>query len=236
MSSKTLCTRHGLKTYTRASQAIATCMKERGRFSSGELAKVSLDRPRRKYAVWTHQSELKMYAEGATRCDHVHHVQAFPEIAALERLLVWVCPACLDELLVRSGEQPTIPTSHREAFDEAVVAAGAEVDENIIKCEVHGLVFPTRSSFAIAAAIDNHGTVPLTRLAKVVVPSPRHLSEFWFDVDFLAEQLGRDFRNTWNAIRLDDRSAVDKLLFAGVRVCRHCLGDLLQRSAAISGQ
>ena len=234
MSSRTLCSRHGFMAYTRASQAVATRINERGQFESGEIAKVSLDRPRRQYTVWMHQSEIEAHAATVTRRDHVCHVEAFPEIAALERLLVWVCPACLDELLVRSGEQPTTPTSLQQALDKSVVAAGAEVSDNIIQCGVHGLVFPTRSSFEIADAIDKQGILQLDRLVKVVVPSALNQSVFWFDVDFLTEKLEWDVKHAPAEIRLEERSVVDKILFAGVRVCRRCLADLLKRSAANS--
>jgi hypothetical protein len=109
--------------------------------------------------VWIAQSEVELHAPTAMLRDCVCHVSAFPQIAALKRLLVAVCPACLDELLVRSGEQPTTPISREQAFDEPVVAAGAEVGENIIKCDVHGFVFPTRSSFEIASAVDKRGAL-----------------------------------------------------------------------------
>lgn len=219
--------------YTRASQAVAARIRERGRFNPKELLKVSLDRPRRNYAVWMGHSEVELYAPTAMLRDRVYHVSGFPEIAALERLLVAVCPACLDELLVRSGEQPTTPISREQAFDDSVVAAGAELGENVIKCDVHGLVFPTRSSSKIANAIDKRGAIQKDRLIKVVVPSARHESEFWFDVDFIAEMLGRDLSNAPPPIRLEDRATVDRLLFAGVRVCRRCLDDFLGRNAGI---
>ena len=215
MSSRTLCSRHGIIGYTRASQAVAARMSERGRFKSGEILRVSLDRPRRSYSVWMAQSEVGAIAPTATLSDGVCHVTGFPEIAALERLLVAVCPSCLDELLVRSDDQPATPISRDQAFDESVVAAGAEVGENIIRCAVHGLVFPTRSSPKIASAIDERGTVHMDRLIRVVVPSDRHESEFWFDVDFLTKMLGKDVDNALTLIRLEDRTTVDRLLFCG---------------------
>ena len=76
------------------------------------------------------RAELDEHEVDATFVDQVAHVKAFPKIAALERLRAYVCLACLDELLVRSGETPYQPTTKEQTFDTSVVAANAKWPRN----------------------------------------------------------------------------------------------------------
>lgn len=114
----------------------------------------------------------------------------FPSIAAIERSLVLVCPRCLDELLVRSDEQPVQVTSRESAFDTALVAEDAKVSEGVLSCPLHGLVRPKRTSPQIAGAIDSGGALPSGPLIKTLLESDKHENVFWFEADYLCKRFG----------------------------------------------
>ncbi|MEQ5840513.1 hypothetical protein N0A02_13870 [Paraburkholderia acidicola] len=152
-----------------------------------------IDRPKRSAVAWMTCSELGEYAVSATYVDKVAHITDRSTFAVLERQWADVCSSCLDELLVRSGEQPFAPTSREQAFDTSVVDKGAEEPEpSIIKCNIHGLVFAKRSSSRIAEAIQRGDTLLDAGLTKVLVASTAHESELWFDKAFLGQVLGSE--------------------------------------------
>lgn len=90
-----------------------------------------------------------------------------------------VCPACLDELLVRSGEVPDAPTSQAQAFDTSIVAEGVTYRSPIAQCELHGLIFPTRSSLDIEEAKLTIDVLRDVRAVRVVDASVAHESVYW---------------------------------------------------------
>jgi hypothetical protein len=113
-----------------------------------------------------HRAELAEYAHLITYSGNTAHLTNFPAIAAIEKSLVPVCPRCLDELLVRSDEQPLQVTSRQSAFDTSLVAEDAKVSDDIRSCPIHGLVRPKRSSSLIANAIESGDTLPDSPLIK----------------------------------------------------------------------
>ncbi|WP_157645663.1 hypothetical protein [Burkholderia ubonensis] len=191
---------------------------------------MSLDRPKGSKIAWMLRADLDAHQVDAAYVDNVAHVTAFPQIAALERAWTHVCPACLDELLVRSGEVPDAPTSEKQAFDTAVVAEGVTCSGSIAQCELHGLIFPTRSSLDIEEAIL---TIDVLRVVRVVDASMAHEPVYWFDEAFLRKVFGPDIEIVEATFRLESRAAFVKLWNAGERVCPVCLRDVLRRGGVV---
>ncbi|WP_157636774.1 hypothetical protein [Burkholderia ubonensis] len=191
---------------------------------------MSLDRPKGSKIAWMLRADLDAHQVDAAYVDNVAHVTAFPQIAALERAWTHVCPACLDELLVRSGEVPDAPTSEKQAFDTAVVAEGVTCSGSIAQCELHGLIFPTRSSLDIEEAIL---TIDVLRVVRVVDASMAHEPVYWFDEALLRKVFGPDIEIVEATFRLESRAAFVKLWNAGERVCPVCLRDVLRRSGVV---
>lgn len=202
MSSPRLCPRHGFQGYIESSKAVDACAGARGQFAAGQLFKVSLDRPKRSREVWMHRAELAEYAHLITYAGKTAHLKDFPSIAAIERSLVPACPRCLDELLVRSGEQPLQVTSRESAFDTSLVAGDANVSEQVLSCPVHGLVRPKRTSPQIANAIESGGTLPGSPLIKTILASDKHENVLWFEADYLHKRLGPGIDLTSSTYRL----------------------------------
>ncbi|MGS0892887.1 hypothetical protein ACVBGC_10125 [Burkholderia stagnalis] len=212
------------------STGIAARIRSRGQFSPGELVKVALDRRKSSRELWMLRTELDEHAADAAFVDRIAHVKAFPAIAALERLRAYVCSACLDELLVRSGEQPYKPTSDEQAFDTSVVAADAKWPSHWARCELHGLIFPTRTSPAIEQAILAIDVIRDCHVVQVIDGTVKHDSRYWFDEAFLRKVFGSDVEIEGSTFRLDSRDAFLTLWNAGELVCRTCLRDTLARS------
>ncbi|TCW81178.1 hypothetical protein C5O80_23755 [Burkholderia sp. SRS-46] len=225
-----LCHRHGFRFFRPASAGIDARIRTRGQFASGELVKVSLDRPKGSKIAWMLRADLDAHQVDAKYVENVAHVTAFPQIAALERAWTHVCPACLDELLVRSGEVPDAPTSQAQAFDTSIVAEGVTYRSPIARCELHGLIFPTRSSLDIEEAILTIDVLRDVRAVRVVDASVAHESVYWFDDAFLRKVFGPDVEIAESTFRLESREAFVKLWNAGERVCPICLREVLQRS------
>ncbi|MEQ5840515.1 hypothetical protein N0A02_13880 [Paraburkholderia acidicola] len=178
--------------------------------------------------TWT---ELGEHAASATYVDKVAHITERSKFAALERQWSYVCPVCVGELLVRSGEQPRTPTSKEQAFDTSVVAKGVRASRPVIRCKIHGLQFGTRSSPQIISAIRSGGVLPEdARLIRVLVTFTKHENEFWFDEAFLRQVLGSEIEITASPYRLEDRKHIDPLLDAAAGVCPHCMRDFLTES------
>ncbi|MCA8101406.1 hypothetical protein [Burkholderia contaminans] len=233
MMSPTLCARHGVRPFTVAAKRIGDRIRERGRFEPDELVRVSLDRPKRSYVVWMTRADLDEHAVTANHVDGVAHVTELRKFALLERACEHVCPDCLDELLVRSGEQPYSPTPVSRAFDTAIVADNATVSGPLVRCDIHGIGFGSCTSPAMVAVIDRREPLPHGRPIKVVVVSPKAENEFWFDEAFLRRLLGEDvdFASGIHRMELGERSL--HLLESGESVCRYCLEDWLRRNEIV---
>ncbi|KVZ62569.1 hypothetical protein [Burkholderia ubonensis] len=228
-----LCRRHGVRFFRKASNGIGARIRTRGRFAPGELVKVSLDRPKGSKVAWMLRADLDAHQVDAKYVDNVAHVTAFPQIAALERAWTDVCPACLDELLVRSGEVPDAPTSDAQAFDTSVVAEGVTCSGSIAQCELHGLIFPTRSSPDIEEAILTIDVLREVPVVRVVDASVAHEPVYWFDEAFLRKVFGPEIGIAESTFRLESRAAFVKLWNAGERVCPVCLRNVLRRSGVV---
>ena len=228
--SRVLCSRHGLQGFTRASQAVRDRLKTRGEFTRHELVRVSLERIKRSYQVWATQAEVAACVNSAEVADGIVRVKVPREIASFEKVLVYVCPECLNELLVRSGEEPNAPTSRERAFDTAPIAEGAYVDDPLATCRIHGIVFPVTSSPVIASAIETGDPLDASSLVKVIATSRGRESVHWFDSKFITALLGIHADSVLRVDRQADQQAVDSLFDHGKRVCKACLRDLLQRS------
>ncbi|MCA8275800.1 hypothetical protein LGN17_25295 [Burkholderia sp. AU30280] len=224
------CGRHGRDNGITTSKGIAARIRQRGQFLSGELVKVSLDRPKYSREMWMLRAELDEHEVDATFVDNVAHVKAFPKIAALERLRVYLCSACLDELLVRSGEAPYKPTTKEQAFDTSVVAANAKWSRGDARCELHGLIRPTRTSPDIEAAILSIDVIRDCHVVRVTDASVEHGATHWFDEAFLHKVLGTDIDIVESALRIDDRAMFVQMWDAGELVCPVCLREVLERS------
>ncbi|AXF19090.1 hypothetical protein CUJ89_00155 [Burkholderia pyrrocinia] len=215
------------------STGIAARVRTRGQFAPGELVKVSLDRPKYSREMWMLRAELDEHEVEATFFDNVAHVNEFPKIAALERLRAYVCSTCVDELLVRSGEAPYKPTTKEQAFDTSVVAANAKWPSNHARCELHGLILPTRTSPDIEAAILSIDVIRNCHVVQVIDHTKKHEPKYWFSEAFLRKVLGPDVAIEGSVLRVDDEAAFQRLWNAGELVCRTCLRDVLKRSGLI---
>jgi hypothetical protein len=224
------CGRHGRDNGITTSKGIAARIRQRGQFLSGELVKVSLDRPKYSREMWMLRAELDEHEVDATFVDNVAHVKAFPKIAALERLRAHLCSACLDELLVRSGEAPYKPTTREQAFDTSVVAANAKWSRGDARCELHGLIRPTRTSPDIETAILAIDVIRDCHVVRVTDASVEHGATHWFDEAFLHKVLGTDIDIVESALRIDDRAMFVQMWDAGELVCPVCLREVLERS------
>lgn len=229
-----VCHRHGYDRVMTTSTGIAARIRSRGLFIPGELVKVSLDRRRGSRELWMLRAELDEHEVDATFVDNVAHVKAFPKIAALERLRAYVCSTCLDELLVRSGEEPYKPTAKEQAFDTSVVAANAKWPSNHARCELHGLIMPTRTSPDIEAAILSIDVIRDCHVVQVTDGTMKHEPKHWFDEAFLRKVLGPDIDIVESAFRIGDRATFVKLWDAGEWVCPVCLREVLKRSGLSS--
>ncbi|WP_175857757.1 hypothetical protein [Burkholderia anthina] len=212
------------------STGVAERVLSRGQFGPGELVKVSLDRPKYSKEMWMLRAEVDEHAADAVFVDNVAHVKAFPKIAALERLRAYVCSACVDELLVRSGEAPYRPTTKEQAFDTSVVAANAKWPSNHARCELHGLILPTRTSPDIEAAILSRDVIRDCRVVQVIDGSMKHEPKHWFDEAFLHKVFGPEIDVVDPTFRIEERATFVTLWDAGERVCPVCLRDVLKRS------
>ena len=225
-----LCSRHGVKSYTRASKAIHTRIKERGLFAADELAKVSVDRPKRSYTTWASRADIAPTIQLEEDASRTLHIKRLPDIPIFERTLAFVCPECLDELLVRSEREPRNPVSKEQAFDTAPIAATAIASDTCLRCKHHGFVFPTRSSYSISFAIDSNGVISARDVLQLSRHDKKHTSVYWFDTAFIHHTLNLDVDVPADRARLAESPLVDLLSRHGTRVCRRCLADLLQRS------
>lgn len=230
-----VCHRHGHASTATTSTGVAARIRLRGQCEPGELVKVSLDRPRYSWEMWMMRAELDEHEVDATLVDQVAHVKAFPKIAALERLRAYVCLACLDELLVRSGEAPYKPTTKEQAFDTSIVAANAKWPSNHARCELHGLIRPTRASPDIETAILTIDVIRDCHVVRVTNGSVKHESAYWFDEAFLRKVLGPDIDIVDSTFRIDDRAMFVRLWDAGEYVCPVCLREVLKRSGLGDG-
>ncbi|RBL67795.1 hypothetical protein C3E98_029910 [Pseudomonas sp. MWU13-2625] len=224
------CGRHGRDNGITTSKGIAARIRQRGQFLSGDLVKVSLDRTKYSREMWMLRAELDEHEVDATFVNNVAHVKAFPKIAALERLRVYLCSACLDELLVRSGEAPYKPTTKEQAFDTSVVAANAKWSRGDARCELHGLIRPTRTSPDIEAAILSIDVIRDCHVVQVINASAQHEAKHWFDEAFLHKVLGTDIDIVESTLRIDDRAMFMQMWNAGELVCPDCLREVLERS------
>ncbi|MEB4734174.1 hypothetical protein OXV40_34590, partial [Burkholderia contaminans] len=152
------------------------------------------------------------------------------KIAALERLREYLCSACLDELLVRSGEVSYKPTTKEQAFDTSVVAANAKWSRGDARCELHGLIRPTRTSPDIEAAILSIDVIRDCHVVRVINASVEHEAMHWFDEAFLHKVLGTDIDIVESTFRIDDRATFVQMWDAGELVCPVCLREVLERS------
>lgn len=230
MMSRVLCPRHGIQSNVFTSPNIRDRVVERGRFEAGQLVKVSFDRPKRSKERWMAQIELADHAHLITYVGQIAHLKHFPSIAAFERSLVPACPRCLDELVVRSDEQPLQATSRESAFDTSFVAADANASENVLSCPVHALVRPKRTSPQIATAIESGGTLPGSPLIKTILASDKHENVFWFEADYLHRRFGPGIDLTSSTYRLKRGEQGEALLEGAARVCPLCLRDFLIRN------
>lgn len=228
-----ICRRHGIGRVRTTSKGIAARLRIRGQFAPGELVKVSLDRPKYSRDMWMLRAEFDEHDVEATFIDNVAHVTAFPKIAALERLRAYACSACMDELLVRSGEAPDEPTSTEQAFDTSVVAANAKWPSNHARCELHGLILPTRTSPDIEEAILSIDVVRDRHVVRVIKAWVNHEHGYWFDEAFLRRVCGHDIDIVGSTFRIDSEAAFVKLWDAGERVCPVCLREVLRRSGVM---
>lgn len=225
-----MCARHGVRPFTVAAKRIGDQIRERGRFEPDELVRVSLDRPKRSHVVWMTRADLDEHAVTANHVDGVAHVTELRKFALLDRACEHVCPACLDELLVRSGEQPDSPTHVSRAFDTAVVADNATVEGPLVKCDIHGITFGSRTSPALAGLIDQRDAGPHGGLINVVVIPPKAENRFRFDEAFLLRALGPDIDLSAGIYRMESGDRSRALLESGTSVCKYCLRDWLQRN------
>lgn len=193
-----------------------------------QLVRLSIDRPKRSTSLWMQRTELAEYESLLTFNGKTAHLTNFPAMAAIERSLVEVCPRCLDELLVRCGEQPAQPVSRESAFDISPVAAEAVISHNLRICAIHGLFRPTRSSRWIAEAIKSNRMLSGRQLIRTTFIDHKHSSGYWFDADYLHKRFGSAIDLTSSAFRLE-RQHADVLLKRAARVCPRCLRDLLMR-------
>lgn len=76
------------------------------------------------------------------------------------------------------------------AFDTAVVADNATVEGPLVKCDIHGITFGSRTSPALAGLIDQRDAGPHGGLINVVVIPPKAENRFRFDEAFLLRALG----------------------------------------------
>ncbi|CAN0639131.1 hypothetical protein [Burkholderia cepacia] len=225
-----VCHRHGRASTATTSKGVDARIRLRGQCMPGELVKVSLDRPRYSREMWMLRAELDEHEVDAIFVDRVAHVKAFPKIAALERLRAYVCLACLDELLVRSGEAPHQPTTKEQAFDTSVVAANAKWPSGFARCELHGLIWPTRSSPDIETAILTIDVIRDCHVVRVIDARVKHEPKYWFDEAFLRKVLGPDIDIVDSTFRIDDPAMFLRLRDAGEYVCPVCLREVLKRS------
>ncbi|MBZ5789826.1 hypothetical protein K8353_06860 [Burkholderia contaminans] len=230
-----VCHRHGDTSTATTSTGVAERIRLRAQCVPGELVKVSLDRPRYSREMWMLRAELDEHEVDATFVDQVAHVKAFPKIAALERLRAYRCLACLDELLVRSGEAPHKPTTKEQAFDTSVVAANAKWPRNFARCELHGLIRPTRASPDIETAILTLDVIRDCHVVRVIDARVKHEPTYWFDEAFLRKVLGPDIDIVDSTFRIDDRAMFVRLWDAGEYVCPVCLREVLKRSGLGDG-
>lgn len=227
---RVLCPRHGLQENALASPNIGACINVRGKFEAGQLVRVSFDRPKRSREIWMDRNELADHTHLITYVGKIAHLKDFPTLAAIERSLCHVCARCMDELLVRSGEEPAAPTSPESAFDTTLVAKDANVTGRGVVCPIHGVVFKKRTSPQISRAIDSREERPSNRLIKTVLVSSESESVFWFDADFLHNVLGPELDLTSSTLRLDDAQFRETLMAKSTTVCKVCLRDLLTRN------
>ncbi|MFM0604872.1 hypothetical protein PQR05_10135 [Paraburkholderia sediminicola] len=230
MSSPRLCPRHGFQGFIESSKDVDARIRTRGQFAAGQLVKMSFDRPKRSREVWMHRAELAEYAYLITYAGKTAHLKDFPAIAAIERSLVLVCPRCLDELLVRSDEQPLQVTSRESAFDTSLIAKDVNVSEDVLPCPIHGFVRPKRSSSQIANAVESGGTLPSSPLIKTILESDKHENVFWFEADYLHKRFGPGLDLASSTYRLERGEQGEALLEGATRVCPQCLRDFLIRN------
>jgi hypothetical protein len=222
-----LCAWHGVRPFTVAAKRIGGRIRERGRFEPDELVRVSLDRPKRSHVVWMTRADLDEHAVTANHVDGRACHRVAKVRVARPGVRAWLPP---DELLVRSGEQPDSPTHVSRAFDTAVFADNATVEGPLVKCDIHGITFGSRTSPALAGLIDQRDAVPHGRLINVVVISPKAENRFRFDEAFLLRALGPDIDLSAGIYRMESGDRSRALLESGTSVCKHCLRDWLQRN------
>ena len=174
-----------------------------------------------------HRAELTEYAHLIAYAEETAHLKDVPSIAAIESSLVPVCPRCLDELLVRSEEQPVQVTSRESTFDTSLVAEDANVSEGVPSCPVHGLARLKRTSPQIANANDSGGLLPCSALIKTILASDKHENVFWFEADYLRKRFGPGIDLTSSTCRLKPAEQGEALLEGAAWVCPRCLRDFL---------
>jgi hypothetical protein len=234
MMSPTLCSRHGMQPFTLASKRVVERANKRETCVPGELQKVSLDRPKRSKLAWMTQADLDELGLISHPVDGVVHITSLPVIAALEKTWMPVCGKCLDELLVRSGEQPSEPTLVERAFDMSVIADNAVLNTRLMRCRQHGLAMSSWVSPAIAAAVDGYfvegGSL---RLIRVMTVMPRAENISWHDEAFLYAMFGPELDLSSGAWRVDEGDNSELLYDRSARMCRHCVSDWLKRQGVV---
>nr|WKF57873.1 hypothetical protein HUO10_002367 [Paraburkholderia busanensis] len=222
MSSRVLCPRHGFQGYARSSNALRDGIRARGQFEPGQLVKLSVDRRKRSYEMWMARSDVAEYEHYFTYENGVAHLTHFPSMAAIERTIVYVCPRCRDELLVRSGEPPMHPTSHENAFGHTPVAADIVMPQNTRVCATHGLYRPTATSHWIADKLRSGRPLTGRQLIRTIVVRETFETQSWFDDVYLRRRFGTEIDLTSSVFRIrDEHSAI---LFArSPGVCGDCL-------------
>jgi hypothetical protein len=192
------------------------------------MVRLSFDRRKRSYQIWMARVELAEYESLLTYEGKTAHLTHFATMATIERSRAYVCPRCLDELLVRSGEEPARPTSRESAFDTSAVAADAVISPNWRACTTHGLFWPQLTSRWIAEAIKSGRLLAGRRLIRTSFTDDKHGNEYWFDNVYLQKRFGSAIDSTSSTCRLE-REHSDVLFKGAARVCGSCLRDLLTR-------
>jgi hypothetical protein len=229
MTSRRLCSRHGMRFFTMVSPRVAACMSPQCVFAENELVKVSLDRPRRSTAGWMTWAELHEHKAATCIANGIAHVRDLPMIAALQATWQPVCPDCRDELLVRSGVEPESPTPVERAFDSSAIADNAESRRPLFACSVHGISFEHLASPAIVKAVSRSAASLGGRSIEIIVPNARSHRAFWFDLALLRYAMGDDVDVSTGVYQINDTSDSELLRGLAWPVCGHCLEAWLGR-------
>uniref|UniRef100_UPI0036D9E43B hypothetical protein n=1 Tax=Streptomyces rochei TaxID=1928 RepID=UPI0036D9E43B len=142
-------------------------------------------------------------------------------------LKMWMLRA---ELAEHEVDATYKPTTKEQAFDTSVVAANANWPRGFARCELHGLIRPTRTSPDIEAAILSIDVIRDCHVVRVTNASVEHEATHWFDEAFLRKVLGPDIDIVESTFRIGDRATFVQMWDAGELVCPVCLREVLERS------